>query len=315
VTVTPPSSRSGAAPDLTGVWVTTVTPFDAAGELDLDTLAAHTRFLAEQGVTKLVPLGNTGESFSLDADESVEIVRVMRAAAPDALVVAGVGGELRAARALTAACLAAGADGIMVHHPSQTYVGGRGLERYYRALLDEAEGRALLYKRGPQVPDELLVRLLGDGHAWGVKYAVNDLVAFAHVLRAVPHGTWLCGTAELWAPFFALLGSPGFTSGLGNAAPALPLAMDAALRAGDFRRAAELQALAAPFEELRAEDLAAKNVPAVRAALGHAGFDVGAPRAPLAPLEDADLRRVETIWSAWRDAALIPVQRAAGAAR
>jgi dihydrodipicolinate synthase/N-acetylneuraminate lyase len=61
----------------------------------------------------------------------------------------------------------------------------------------------------------------------------------------------------------------------------------------------ELRELARAFEELRAEDDAAKNVPAVRRATTLAGFATGPPRPPLAPLEEADERRVAAIWDAW----------------
>lgn len=58
----------------------------------------------------------------------------------------------------------------------------------------------------------------------------------------------------------------------------------------------ELRALAREFEELRAEDDAAKNVPAVRSAMALAGFP---PGPPLAPLEEADERRVAAVWAEW----------------
>src|SRR6202008_3037624 len=171
--------------------------------------------------------------------------------------------------------------------------------------LAEAGGRGLLYKRGHVVPDELLARLLVEGAAWGVKYAVNDLVAFDRARRQAPDGLWLCGTAELWAPFFALLGARGFTSGLACIAPQLPLELYAALRAGDYTEAMRLRALAAPFEELRAEDGAAKNVPAVRLALTLTGLDVGPPRPPLAALGDGDEARVSRVLESWQAAGML----------
>jgi 4-hydroxy-tetrahydrodipicolinate synthase len=297
--------------NLEGVWVTLVTPFGDDGAIDLDRFAEQVRGLADADIDHLVPAGNTGEYSSLTPSEIVELVSVTREAAPDTVVVAGVGGDLHGARELTARCLAAGADGVMVHHPSHTFVSASGLEAYYRELLAEADGRALLYKRGHVVPDALLARLLDGGAAWGVKYAVNDLVAFDRARRSAPDGLWLCGTAELWAPFFALLGARGFTSGLACVAPRLPLAMDAALRVGDYADAMRLRELAAPFEALRAEDGASKNVPAVRAALTLSGLDVGPPRPPLAALEAGDVERVAAVLGDWREAGLLAVDEAA----
>jgi 4-hydroxy-tetrahydrodipicolinate synthase len=286
-------------PDLTGLWATTVTPFRSDGTVDLETVRRHVSFLVTCGVERLVPAGNTGEFSSLTADEIVAVVRATREAAPGALVYAGVGGALPVALELTAETIAAGADGLLVHHPSHTHMGRAGLDVYYRRLAAAAYGSVFVYKRSHRVPDALAVALAREGVVRGVKYAVNDLLAFQRAQEAAPNAAWICGTAELWAPFFHLLGACGFTSGLVNAAPRLSVALEHALREGDLSRTMELRALARDFEELRAEDDAAKNVPAVRAAMGLAGFPPGPPRPPLARLEEADERRVAAVWAAW----------------
>lgn len=290
--------------DLRGLWATPVTPFGSDGRVDLDTLRTHTGFLAASGVERFVPAGNTGEFSSLTADEIAAVTRATREAAPGAVVFAGVGGALPTALAVTAEVLAAGADGVMVHHPMHTHVGRRGLEEYYRRIAAAADGRVLAYKRSHRLPDELVLALAHDGLIQGVKYAVNDLLAFERAHAEAPDFAWICGTAELWAPFFHLLGARGYTSGLVNAAPRLAVSLEAALREGDLGRALELRGLARAFEELRAEEDGAKNVPAVRSAMTLAGFGPGLPRPPLAPLEPADERRVEASWHAWSAAGL-----------
>jgi 4-hydroxy-tetrahydrodipicolinate synthase len=285
--------------DLRGLWATTVTPFGRDGQVDVDAVRAHTSFLVARGVERLVPSGNTGEFSSLTAEEVVAVTGATREAAPGAVVVTGVGGPLPTALELTAEALAAGADGVMVHHPTHTHAGERGLGEYYRRISAAADGKVLAYKRTHRVPDALVIALARDGVVEGVKYAVNDLTSFQRARESAPEIEWICGTAELWAPFFHLLGARGYTSGLVNAAPELAVAMEAALREGDIARAMELRELARAFEELRAEDDAAKNVPAVRSAMTLAGFAPGPPRPPLAPLDEADERRVAAIWGEW----------------
>ncbi len=290
--------------DLRGLWATTVTPFRPDGEVDLDGVRRHVAFLVHAGVERLVPAGNTGEFSSLTAAEVVAVVREMREAAATATIYAGVGGALPTALELTAETLTAGADGVLVHPPAHTHLGERGLEAYLRRIAAVADGRVLLYKRTHRLPDALVVALARDGAIEGVKYAVNDLWAFERARAAAPEIAWMCGTAELWAPFFHLLGSEGWTSGLVNAAPALSLALDAALREGDVARALEVRELARDFEHLRAEEDSAKNVPAVRSAMRLASFETGLPRPPLAPLDERDEQRVRAIWRAWSDAGL-----------
>ncbi len=292
--------------DFSGAWVTLTTPFTADGDLSRSVLAEQVRFLRAHGCRRLIPGGNTGEYFSLTPHEVLACVETTRAAAPDALVLAGVGGELGSASELAREVISAGADGIMIHHPVQPFVGWQGLRDYYRSLLERADGKAILYKRSHAVPDDLLTDLLRDGEAWGVKYAVNDLAAFAAAVAEVPEAAWICGTAELWAPFFALAGACGFTSGLANAAPRITAMMEAALQTADFALAMEIRELARPFEELRAENAAAKNVPAVRAAARLAGFEVGDPRPPISALGEHDLSRVRQIWHRWEESGIIP---------
>ena len=291
--------RRERLPDLTGLWATTVTPFAPDGSVDEDAVRAHVAFLVDNGIERLVPVGNTGEFSSLTPGEVVALTRATRDAAPEAIVVTGVGGPLPMALELTVTALDAGADAVMVHHPTHTHVGRRGLEEYYRRLSRAAASRIFLYKRSHRVPDDLVVALAREGALSGVKYALNDVGAFERARAAAPEALWLCGTAELWAPFFHLLGARGFTSGLVNAAPRLAVALQAALDDGDLARAMELRALARPFEELRAEDEAAKNVPAVRRAMELGGFTPGPPRPPLAQLEPADEQRVAAAWNVW----------------
>jgi 4-hydroxy-tetrahydrodipicolinate synthase len=288
--------------ELGGLWVTTVAPYDSSGNVDSETVASHVAAMYRAGVRRFVPGGNTGEYFSLEPSEILAQVAAARQAAPEAIVYCGVGGALAPAIALAEAAFAQGADGVMIHDPIHPHLSHAGLEEYYRKIASAVEGRAMLYKRSHRVPDDLVLRLVKDESVNGVKYGVNDLVAFATARAAAPESLWICGTAELWAPFFHLLGADGFTSGLANAMPTLAVAVEQALSEQDIARSMALRELAVPFELLRAEDDAAKNVPAVRSAMSLAGFDVGPPRAPLTPLEPPDVARVEEIWATWQEA-------------
>jgi len=110
---------------------------------------------------------------------------------------------------------------------------------------------------------------------------------------------WLCGIAELWAPFFWVGGARGFTSGLVNVRPALSLRMLQALRAGDHGGALDVWALIKPFEELRARGNNANNVPAVKAALAELGLCGAAVRPPISELSAPELAEVRAILQEW----------------
>ena len=99
----------------------------------------------------------------------------------------------------------------------------------------------------------------------------------------------ICGLAELWAPFFALAGGRGFTSGLVSVDATLPLRLCAALEAGDWPAAMEAWRAIRPFEQLRARHDAGNNVPVVKEAMELEGLlPCALVRPPLAPLSAED---------------------------
>jgi 4-hydroxy-tetrahydrodipicolinate synthase len=293
------------------MWLTNVTPYQADGSIDYALYREHVSWLAAAGVERHVPAGNTGEYSSLSVQEVLDLTEATREAAPDIFVLTGVGGAIGPTIELATEALARGADAVMLHHPTHTHVSSDGLGDYCRRIAEATEGRTILYKRDNRLGDELILELLREEAALGVKYAVNDLIAFKQAQAALPGATWLCGTAELWAPFFHLLGAVGFTSGLANAAPAAGLAMEQALASDDIVAAMDVREHVRDIEELRQGDSFAYNVPTVRSLMALAGFDIGPARPPLGGLDAAGAKRVERAWQAWAVAGLATSARAA----
>jgi 4-hydroxy-tetrahydrodipicolinate synthase len=152
----------------------------------------------------------------------------------------------------------------------------------------------LAYKKGPFPSDALLGELVEAGRLVGIKYAVNDLDAFARFSSAHAHHLGLyCGTAERFAPFFHLAGARGYTSGAGNLCPRLTLAMHRALVEGRFPDAMRLLALIRPIEDYRARAGDSYNITMLKAALRLTGRDFGPPRPPqrrVSESEEAEIR-------------------------
>lgn len=75
-----------------GTWTAVVSPFSASGQLDLPTFKRLVTFLADQGVTGVVPCGTTGESPTLAWHEHDEVVETAVDAIGDRIgVLAGAG--------------------------------------------------------------------------------------------------------------------------------------------------------------------------------------------------------------------------------
>jgi 4-hydroxy-tetrahydrodipicolinate synthase len=281
--------------DLHHVVVTTVTPFKPTGELDLSAIKQQVRHVIDGGVRVLIPCGNTGEFSSLSAAEARQVTaETVAAADPETTVIAGVGGPVVTAVELAVAAQADGASAIMIHPPAHTFVDRARVADYYRPIIDATNLGVVLYKRGENLTDQVIPDLLAHERVIGVKYGGNDMHSLAKLVDRVGYEScsWVCGTAERWAPYFWLAGARGFTSGLATFAPQEAVALWNALHAGDMLTAAGIRRRLTPFEDLREEKASANNVTAVKEAMQMIGLDSGHVRPPLAPLSDADRQRV-----------------------
>lgn len=303
---------SSATPlDFRGVSVTTATPFHADGSIDEASLRRQVAFLRDNGIRIMIPSGNTGEFTSLGIDEVKRVTALtVEEAGDDVLVLAGVGGSTPTAIELARAAQADGAEAVMIHFPSHTYISRTAIADYFLEIVEAIDIPVALYKRGPELPDDVLVELTRHERIAAVKYAVNDLPAFADVARDA-QAAMFCGTAERWAPFYALAGAVGFTSGVANVVPRLSLALNDALESGDYATAMSLRDTLAPFEEARSRKFAANNVSVVKYALARMGLDSGKLRAPLTALDAADARDVDTILDRWAQAGHVELRTSA----
>ncbi len=281
---------------LHGVGVTPVTPFtpDLSG-IDRGGLRANLTFLIERGVRLIYPAGNTGEAASLSPTEWERVVEVSLDVADGRVaVVPGITHELPVALEMARRAAALGVDGLLLMPREQPYADGDGLLAYWSRIMDAAEVPVVLYKRGlPSDPQ--LGSFLDRQRVAGCKYGGKDIDGFASLAASHPGVTWTCGLAERYAPFYSLAGARGFTSGLGNVLPSLPLRMHAALRDGAWEDALALRSLAARFEGIRARHGDAYNVPVVKAAMDAIGLAGGPVRPPLRDVDAATRDEVATV--------------------
>lgn len=279
------------------------TPFTPDGRRVVpDVLGRFVRESAAAGISVFIPAAGTGEFHSLSAAEAVECIRVTREAAPEAVVMAPVGLALGHAIEVGRQAAEVGADALLVMPPVHPYLSDAGVGDYLRAIADAVPLPLLTYKRGPVPSDKLLLQLAGEDRLVGVKYAVNDVDAFARLAAAAAGRMGLyCGTAERFAPFFMLAGAAGYTSGSGCVAPRLTLALHAALAAGDMPKAMRLLAAIRPLEDARARDGDSYNITLVKFWLEECGHPFGPPRPPQRRLTDAEKAEFAGVLTAVRE--------------
>lgn len=124
-----------------------VTPFDGAGDVDLDAHRHNVATIAHRGARGIVIGGSTGQGPYLEPGERMTLTRVARETTPDAVVVCGVFAQsVRQAEAQIAEAEAGGADAVLVATPA-TLVRSRpsGIESFYGDIAATSPLPILLY--------------------------------------------------------------------------------------------------------------------------------------------------------------------------
>jgi 4-hydroxy-tetrahydrodipicolinate synthase len=280
-----------------------VTPFASDGGVDEECYQSLVRLMVDGGITVLTPGGNTGEYYALSPAERRRVVELTVDAAPDAVVVAGVGLDLATATTDARAAVLAGADAVMVHQPVHPFRSLEGWVAYHGEIARAVPDAGLLpYVKDPRV-DAAAVFALARAcpRLVAVKYAVPEPITFTGLVNdtASLDLVWLCGLAEHWTPFFAVGGAEGFTSGLATVDPARSLAMLDALHRGDQAAMLEQWQAIRRFEELRAAAGSQDNVSVVKEALAQRGLAPRSVRPPISEVGPAVRKEVAEILSAW----------------
>ena len=171
-----------------------VTPFDEAGELDIDGAVELARWLADHGSDGLVLSGSTGESSVLSDEEKLDLWRAV-AAAVTVPVIAGTGSnDTEHSVRLTAQASSCGIDGVLVVTPYYNRPSQSGLYEHFRVVAEAAAGLpVILYdipvRTGRRIAASTIVRLAHDAPSVvALKDAAGDPAGTAHLAARVPAG-------------------------------------------------------------------------------------------------------------------------------
>ena len=165
-----------------------VTPFTAAGDLDLDAAQALAVHLVDAGNDGLVVSGTTGESPTTTDDEKERLVRaVVEAVGDRARVVAGAGSNnTHHTVELARAAEKAGAHALLLVTPYYNKPPQEGLARHFETAADATGLPVMLYdipgRTATPIETETLVRLAAHERITAVKDAKGDLFAASEVM-------------------------------------------------------------------------------------------------------------------------------------
>lgn len=278
-----------------------VTPFREDGGVDYASLEKNVEFLVANGLEVIVPCGNTGEFYSLSVEEAKVVTRfVVETVDGRAKVLAGIGHDTKTAVQLASSAQDAGADAVMIHQPAHPYLTAEGLVRYYTEIAGGLEIGVALYVRHEAIDRKVLDRVTALENVLAIKYAINDLPGFGYLVQSIDNPVvWICGTAEMWAPFFFVVGAEGFTSGLANVAPEKSLKMLYGLTVGNRDAVRAIWREVAPLERLRAKAHSGYNVAVIKEAMDLLGLAPGRIREPGSGLDEKDRQELVRILRAW----------------
>jgi 4-hydroxy-tetrahydrodipicolinate synthase len=289
-----PASSRGAITPL-------VTPFNADGELDLETVAALVEWQIGAGSHGISVGGSTGEPTSQTVTERIEVMRAA-AAAIDGRVpfLPGTGtARMDETLELTAEAQRLGAAGALVVCPYYARPQQEGLFAWYSTIAGEFPDLAILVYNVPVRSatdiDPATVGRLRRAHPniVGIKETTRDFEHVSRVLNECGRDFIALSGIELLCYPMLVLGGRGHLSCVGNFAPQPVAELYEAFAAGDHDRA---QAIHYDLHALVDAAFTATNPVPAKWVMHQIGvLPNPAVRAPLAPLTAAQEERVSKL--------------------
>ncbi|MEU1288138.1 dihydrodipicolinate synthase family protein [Kitasatospora sp. NPDC005856] len=291
------------ATTLEGIIAYPVTPLSAAdGGPDLARLTELIDRLVRSGCHAIAPLGSTGESAYLDDQEWYTVAEASVAAVAGRVpTVVGIA-DLTTRSAVRRARFAerAGADVVMVLPLSYWRLDEREVTRHYTEIADAIGIPLMIYNNpataGVDLGPELLHRLVDQvENITMVKESSGDIQRM-HRLAQLSDGAlpFYNGSNPLALEAFAA-GAAGWCTAAPCLIPDLTLDLYRAVRGGDLDTARRVFQRQLPVLRF----LVGRGLPTtVKAGLALRGLDVGEPRRPLLPLDEAGTAQLAALLSA-----------------
>ena len=228
---------------IAGSMVALVTPMDAQGRLDWDSLSKLVDFHLENGTHAIVAVGTTGESATLDVDEHIKVIEfVVKRVAGRIPVIAGTGANsTREAVELTRNAKNAGADACLLVVPYYNKPTQEGLYQHFKHIAEAVDIPQILYnvpgRTSCDMQAETVIRLSSVPNIIGIKEATGDLQRAKAIIDGVSPDFIVMSGDDPTAVELILLGGKGNISVTANVAPREMADLCEAALAGDADKA------------------------------------------------------------------------------
>lgn len=271
-------------PIFTGSATALVTPFDRAGELELDNLGALIDWQVESGADALVVCATTGECATLSDREWETVVDFALCRVNGRIpVIAGIGrNDTRHTLWLNMRAKSLGVQGVLAVTPYYNKTTQAGLLRHYYTVADGVDLPMLLYnvpsRTGMTITAETYNALAQHPNIYGVKEASGDFGLILKTRAVCPSDFAIySGNDDQIVPILAL-GGLGVISTMGNVIPGETHRICTLWQEGRTSDAVALQIWCQPLIQALFREV---NPIPVKAALELLGRDSGYLRQPL----------------------------------
>ncbi|MEE1924855.1 4-hydroxy-tetrahydrodipicolinate synthase [Pseudomonas sp. 148P] len=210
---------------IAGSMVALVTPMDAQGRLDWDSLSKLVDFHLQNGTHAIVAVGTTGESATLDVEEHIKVIEfVVKQVNGRIPVIAGTGANSTSeAVHLTQNAKDAGADACLLVVPYYNKPTQEGLYQHFKHIAEAVDIPQILYnvpgRTSCDMQAETVIRLSTVPNIIGIKEATGDLARAKAILDGVSDDFIVMSGDDPTAVELILLGGKGNISVTANVAP------------------------------------------------------------------------------------------------
>jgi len=222
-----------------GSMVALVTPMQADGALDVDSLRKLVEFHISQGTDAIVAVGTTGESATLSVEEHCDVIRLVVEQVNGRIpVIAGTGANSTSeAIELTQSAKDLGVDAVLLVAPYYNKPTQQGMYLHFKAIAEAVNIPQILYNVPGRTASDLLPETVGRlselSNIIGIKEATGDVSRVQQIKQLSREGFALYTGEDANTVDFILAGGHGVISVTANVAPKLMHEMCQAALAGN----------------------------------------------------------------------------------
>jgi len=288
-----------AKPKLSGIFAPTITAFNSDESISPEGTRAFVRFLLENGVDGLTPLGSAGEPVALDLTERMKVLdAIVDEAAGRVPIYAGTSDYSTAATIeLSQHARSIGCDGLMLMAPYMLRPPKQDVLNYFRRVREKVGLPIMVYNvpvlTGIEITPEEIQMLAEEDVVHAVKWSHTEIAKVQDTRLYCGQDLAIFAGIDIIAFAALAVGADGWIGGMPMIAPALAVRLHRLLTVEknlDEARALWLRLLPIIHVEYRAmgtSDASPHWLAVCRESAAIRGIPIGVSRPPMSQVDSA----------------------------